>query len=100
MVAAKPSWRRLLWHLADLLFSFARLKAGTRSEAKIAMMAITTSSSIKVNADLPGRALRQLMFPIIESSACFGKRVNRMHGGPKSRLTRRRRHRILAGTNP
>jgi hypothetical protein len=39
-------------HLASLARFLARLKAGRSSEAKIAIIAITTSSSISVNARL------------------------------------------------
>jgi len=39
----------LLRHLIAMAFSFARLKAGSRRLARMAMMAMTTSSSITVN---------------------------------------------------
>src|SRR4051812_18792292 len=45
-----PHWRRLDMHLASLARAFARLKAGSSSEARMAMMAITTNNSISVKA--------------------------------------------------
>src|SRR5262245_9776621 len=41
-------WRRLLRHLIRLPFSLAALKAGNSMAARIAMMAMTTSSSMSV----------------------------------------------------
>src|SRR5438876_9453574 len=43
-----PICRRLFLHAADSADSFARLRPGRRGAAKIAMIAITTSSSTKV----------------------------------------------------
>ena len=45
-----PIWRRLLRHTVARPDSFARLNAGSSSAARMAMIAITTSSSISVNA--------------------------------------------------
>src|SRR5207247_3922949 len=42
--------RRLFWHWRVLAVALARPSAGNRSPARIAMMAMTTSSSISVNA--------------------------------------------------
>ena len=44
------AWCMLLLHAARLPFSFADASAGSSSAARIAMMAITTSNSIKVKA--------------------------------------------------
>src|SRR5207253_1674538 len=41
-------WRSLLRHTVAWLFSFTRESAGSSNAARIAIMAITTSSSIKV----------------------------------------------------
>jgi hypothetical protein len=48
----QPNWicRRLLKHLIPLDFSLALAKAGKSIAAKIAMMAITTSNSMRVKA--------------------------------------------------
>jgi hypothetical protein len=43
-------WRRLPRQTAARPLSLALANAGKRNDAKIAMIAITTSSSIKVNA--------------------------------------------------
>ena len=43
----------LLMHLMDLALSFARASAGNSMLARMAMMAITTSNSIKVNPGEP-----------------------------------------------
>ena len=42
-------WCRLLLHLIVIAFDFARARAGSSSPARIAMMAMTTRSSIRVN---------------------------------------------------
>ena len=47
-----PICRRLFEHAIRFALSLARAKAGSNIAAKIAMMAITTKSSIKVNARL------------------------------------------------
>jgi len=49
MVSASPNCRRLLWQVARRAFSFADVSAGSSSEARIEMIAITTSSSMSVN---------------------------------------------------
>jgi len=61
-----PSWRRLLRHLDRRACSLARPRAGRSMLARIAMMAITTSSSIRVKARRRGRSVRP---------ACRGLRV-------------------------
>ena len=50
-----PIWRVLLMQEVRMARSFALPKAGSSMAAKIAMMAMTTSSSIKVNASLERR---------------------------------------------
>src|SRR5688572_5172911 len=45
-----PICRSLFRHLVWCALAFARAKAGNSIDARIAMMAMTTSSSIKVNA--------------------------------------------------
>src|SRR5439155_24408591 len=45
-----PICRRLLMQLADLPFSFAFANAGNNIPARMAMIAMTTSSSINVKA--------------------------------------------------
>jgi hypothetical protein len=44
----RPIWRMLEWHAVCFPFCFARFKAGSSMEARMAMIAITTSSSINV----------------------------------------------------
>ena len=48
----RPICLRLDWQLARRAFSRARAKTGNRIAAKMAIIAITTRSSIKVNAFL------------------------------------------------
>jgi hypothetical protein len=48
MENAVPSCFKLLMHLMDFAFSLAWLRAGRSIEARIAMIAITTRSSIRV----------------------------------------------------
>src|SRR5262245_26415404 len=52
MLRPIPIWRRLFLQLTERAASLARLRTGNSSAARIAMMAMTTSSSIKVNAIL------------------------------------------------
>jgi hypothetical protein len=46
----KPIWRVLLMHLTAIALSLALESAGKSSPARIAMMAMTTRSSMSVNA--------------------------------------------------
>ncbi len=62
------SWRTLLRHLIWFAFPFARAKAGNNKLAKIAMMAITTSSSMSVNARLDS-AFISLQLSILHPSS-------------------------------
>ena len=50
IVKASINWRWLLWQLASVALSLALDKAGRSMAAKMAMMAMTTSNSIKVKA--------------------------------------------------
>ncbi len=50
---ATPTCLRLLKQLERRAFSLARAKTGNRIAARIAIIAMTTSNSIKVNAVLP-----------------------------------------------
>src|SRR5437870_4706392 len=56
MIIAKPSCRRLLIHFVPWAFDLALLNAGRSMAARIAMMAMTTRSSIKVK---PGSRKRE-----------------------------------------
>jgi hypothetical protein len=51
-----PIWRRLLVQLTRIAFSFEDANAGNSSAARIAIMAITTSNSMRVN---PSRLSRR-----------------------------------------
>src|SRR5437764_926191 len=51
-----PIWRLLLRHWVCFAFALARASAGRSNPARIAMMAITTSNSMRVNA--PRRLIR------------------------------------------
>src|ERR1035441_2395160 len=57
-----PSCFRLFMQAIRLAFSFALARAGSSSAAKIAMMAITTNSSIRVKARQPGAGFKQRPF--------------------------------------
>ena len=52
ILSAIPHWRRLPKQSVRLALSFALASAGKSIAARIAMMAITTSSSINVNPRL------------------------------------------------
>jgi hypothetical protein len=52
MVQASASCFWLLKHTAAVAFCFALLRAGNSIAARMAMMAITTSSSIRVNPEV------------------------------------------------
>ena len=56
---ARPIWRRSFIQLIRFALSLARASAGKSIAAKIAMMAITTSSSINVKAQSRASELRQ-----------------------------------------
>src|SRR5206468_1312150 len=86
------SWRRLLTHEMRLLFSLADDKAGRSMAARIAMMAITTRSSIKVKptpsrrSTAPRAVLRVLVKPrragpdaVITSGVLIRVKVSRFH---------------------
>src|SRR5687768_2091958 len=53
----------LLTHATPLAFSFARLKAGRSIAARIAMIAITTSSSMSVKPALPRNLFFEFILP-------------------------------------
>src|SRR6266566_2451427 len=56
---ATPTWRTLLRHWVIFECSLARPNAGNNSPARIAMMAMTTSNSMSVNADSGAETLRR-----------------------------------------
>jgi hypothetical protein len=51
MIVPMPIWRMLEVHLICFAFSFALDNAGNNMPARIAMMAMTTNSSIRVKAE-------------------------------------------------
>jgi hypothetical protein len=69
MTAAKVICLTLLKHLTCCAFAFARANAGRSIAAKIAMMAITTNSSIKVNA--PERLRFTTHDPVFDTLGLF-----------------------------
>src|SRR6185436_19146974 len=73
MVKASPICLRLLRQATRLPFSFALEMAGNNMEARMVMMAITTSNSIKVNAVVPFRLANRLM---IDSGLVLAARQN------------------------
>src|SRR5207247_10198625 len=64
IVIAVPSWRALLRHWVDRAFSRACAKTGKRMAARMAIIAITTRSSISVNPD-----------PLVRGITCLLSRV-------------------------
>ena len=69
-MVAIPIWRVLLMQEIRIARSFALLKAGNNIAAKIAMMAMTTNSSIKVKADARRDGAGSGEFMVIELSYC------------------------------
>src|SRR5258706_2421544 len=65
-----PICRRLLVHFVRLPFSFALARAGSSIAARIAMIAMTTNSSIKVKADEAFRE-RSLVTFVAEAIGCI-----------------------------
>src|SRR5437899_6318462 len=57
-----PIWRLLLRHWICLAFDFARASAGRSRPARIAMMAMTTSSSMRVKAVVRPDGWRKAFF--------------------------------------
>src|SRR5437764_15439979 len=66
---ARPSCLRLFWHLARAAASRTFCTAGRSKPMSTAMMAMTTSSSISVNADRRGEDERTINLPILERGA-------------------------------
>src|SRR6185295_4135423 len=58
MINARPTWRRLLWQATELAWALALDKTGNNKPASPAMMAMTTSNSIRLKprglSDLTG----------------------------------------------
>src|SRR4051794_22547759 len=75
--APRPIWRKLLWHRADRAFDFALDNAGNNSDAKIAMIAITTRSSIKVKAR--GCGFRKGFTKSLDGEGCRRSKENAPH---------------------
>src|SRR5712691_11515975 len=80
MASARPRFLMLLMQAVRLAFSLARDKAGSNSAARMAMMAMTTRSSINVNAlqrlsgtglAQPQPAVNSFMMFLPYPSACF-----------------------------
>ena len=61
MRQAKPSCRELLMQEMPDAFCFALLSAGNSMAARMAMMAMTTSNSINVNAETSELDARRLL---------------------------------------
>ncbi|SPE63296.1 hypothetical protein SBV1_960022 [Verrucomicrobia bacterium] len=88
MRVARLNWCSLLLHWLIFAFSFDLANAGNNIAAKIAIIAITTSNSIKVKADsLPGNASPRrapspliLMLPFIHNPniSCRSRLGNRL----------------------
>jgi hypothetical protein len=64
------AWRMLLLQATRFAFSFAELSTGSNIEANIAMIAMTTSSSMSVNPR-PGQMdfLAKFTFPVSAGAA-------------------------------
>src|SRR5690606_4981716 len=68
MIVASPTWRMLLMHLVCCALALALARAGSSMLARIAMIAITTRSSIRVKprlARLAGRTPEQSGSPFM-----------------------------------
>src|SRR3954470_5723934 len=72
----RPICLRLLWQDERRAFSRARPKTGKRMAARIAMIAITTSSSIRVKP-----RLRDIHWPPFQAEVTVWTRVVRVKGG-------------------
>src|SRR3989442_1019043 len=55
-IQANVNWRMLFMHIIPWALALDLVNAGSSSAARMAMIAITTSSSINVNAHEPGKA--------------------------------------------
>src|SRR5262249_32073270 len=76
---ARPTWRRLLMHLARLAASRARWMAGRSRPMRLTMMAMTTSISIRVNAFRFVTFSRDIGHPFFS-----GNHAEQVHCGPCS----------------
>jgi hypothetical protein len=68
-------WRRLFEQTVSFAFCFAELKTGNSNAARMAMMAMTTSSSVNVNARFESMSVGQCRLPFVpvpwwQSSRC------------------------------
>src|SRR5262245_31349905 len=69
-----PIWRKLLLHAAEYADAFARFNTGISSAARIAMIAMTTSSSIKVKP-----LHQEVLWTVLtgaRASGCFSVRMD------------------------
>src|SRR5437868_5458766 len=83
---AKPSWFKLLAQEMRSAASRTFCTAGISSPIKMAMMAMTTSSSISVNADLAALKLRRMTASFRDMSERRDKELTFSH----TRLSRER----------
>src|SRR5215475_13115426 len=67
-------WRLLFMQRTAMVFALAFANTGRSIAARIAMMAITTSNSIKVNAEGAGRLARDSVILFIEKFICGSHR--------------------------
>src|SRR6516164_2140395 len=81
---ASMIWRRLFLHTAESAADLALFRAGRRRDARIAITAITTSSSIRVNALLEwfmALCARNVTHDSLCSKCPFFKHANRRVAG-------------------
>src|SRR5437773_2150784 len=86
-----PIWRRLLMHLAMCARCLAWLSAGKSIDARIAIMAITTNSSINVKAGSSFGFVFIIVLFVTEFSSEFC-RPHGFHGQESRRLLTRSEH--------
>ena len=84
MILTRVICRRLLKHAACCALRFELASAGNNIAAKMAIMAMTTSNSIKVNpfAALKFFLMRVWMIPNLSHGAGNRKCENTMNGSP------------------
>src|SRR5437660_8720765 len=77
MIIARPICLKFDWHVDERARSRAWAKTGNKIAARMAIMAITTSSSISVKPERPGRRHRIATFLPLPSPVKTRKMFNR-----------------------
>src|SRR6185369_10959954 len=99
MTQAKPSWRRLERQAVREAFILALERAGSSMAARMAMMAMTTSSSIRVKARLEWRRDAETSSHFM-AEICYRKRLQGITCSCRGRKAEARSQKAAVGGVP